>query len=161
MNAEVPSQTRFDVYRAVTDTIIAAIEAGAGKFTMPWHGSGAGITKPQNAVTQMEYHGINILALWAEAQCRGFGSGYWASYKQWQSVGAQVQKGAAGSTIVFYKPIQGGAEGEDQSAGRRFVARASRVFNANQVAGWEEPIPRHMVGDAEIVESVENLRRSD
>ncbi|MEG3148174.1 ArdC family protein, partial [Sphingomonas sp. RT2P30] len=76
MSAEVPSHTRFDVYRAVTDNIIAAIEAGAGEFIMPWHGSGADIAKPQNAVTQMEYHGINVLALWAQAYEQKFQSGY-------------------------------------------------------------------------------------
>lgn len=105
MNAEVPSHSRFDIYRTITDIIIAGIEAGAGNFTMPWHGTGAAITKPQNAVTCMEYHGINVLTLWVESHARGFRSGYWASYKQWQSVGAQVVKGAHGSTIVFYKRL--------------------------------------------------------
>ena len=49
MNTEVLSHARFDVYRTVTDSIVAAIEAGAGEFLMPWHGQGAAIAKPQNA----------------------------------------------------------------------------------------------------------------
>ena len=42
---------RFDVHRSITDTIVAAIEAGAGNFVMPWHGDGAAIGKPENART--------------------------------------------------------------------------------------------------------------
>src|SRR5688572_20290551 len=101
MNAHALSTSRLDVYRAVTDKIIAAIEAGAGTFVMPWHGTG--IAKPQNAVTKLDYHGINVLALWAQAHAAGFGSGHWASYRQWQSVGAQVSKGAKGAIVVFFK----------------------------------------------------------
>ena len=51
MHTEGLSHTRFDVYRTVTDSIVAAIEAGAGEFIMPWHGQGADIAKPQNAHT--------------------------------------------------------------------------------------------------------------
>jgi antirestriction protein ArdC len=156
MNAEVPSRTRFDVYRAVTDSIIAAIEAGAGEFIMPWHGSGADIAKPQNAVTQMEYHGINVLALWAQAYERKFESGTWATYKQWQSLGAQVAKGAKSSTIVFFKKIED--EKPDTKESRvRLVARASHVFNADQVEGWEQPSARLAASTAEVVETVETF----
>ena len=157
MNAEVPSHSRFDVYRAVTDTIIAAIEAGAGAFTMPWHGPGVDIAKPQNALTQMEYHGINVVTLWAEAHGRGFQSGYWASYKQWQSVGAQVVKGAQGSTIVFYKRLEADDQPDNAESQPRLIARASRVFNADQVAGWVEPSSRYPIGDAEVTETVESF----
>ena len=156
MNAEVPSHPRFDVYRAVTNNIITAIEAGAGEFVMPWHGDGVAIAKPQNALTQMEYHGINVIALWAQAYLNGYRSGFWASYKQWQSAGAQVLRGAEGSTIVFFKKIEGeAADGEEPSV--RLVARASRVFNADQVAGWQPPARSKLYGDAEITESVETF----
>lgn len=157
MNAEVLSPTRFDVYRTVTVSIIAAIEAGAGEFVMPWHGDGVAIAKPQNAMTKMEYHGINVLALWAQAYVSGYRSGYWASYKQWQHVGAQVVKGAQGSTIVFFKKIEGGKPAEGGQPSVRLVARASRVFNADQVAGWEPPAASRLYGDAQTLEAVETF----
>ena len=31
---------RADIYQTVTDYIIAAIEAGAGDWKMPWHAQG-------------------------------------------------------------------------------------------------------------------------
>ena len=45
------SKAKFDVYRAITDKIVEAIEAGAGKFVMPWHSRGAPIGRPTNAQT--------------------------------------------------------------------------------------------------------------
>lgn len=148
---------RFDVYRAVTDSIIAAIEAGAGEFVMPWHDAGAGIAKPENACTKMEYHGINVIALWAQACLKGYASGYWASYKQWQLAGAQVRKGERGSTVVFFKRLderEGNTAADDGTSRRPMVARASRVFNADQVAGWHPPIPRPTSNPVEVFESV-------
>ncbi len=154
MNMEVPSHSRFDIYRTVTDNIIAAIEAGAGEFTMPWHGHGAPIAKPQNAHTRMDYHGINVLVLWAHAHEHGYHSGYWGTYRQWQAVGAQVLKGEKSSPIVFFKRIEQEPEqAGDQPLGRLF-ARASRVFNADQVAGWTPPEERHPPGDAELSEAL-------
>ena len=160
MNTDVLSKGRFDVYRAVTDSIIASIEAGAGEFVMPWHGSGAAIAKPQNAHTRMEYHGINVLALWAQAHKMGYHSGYWGTYRQWQEVGAQVLKGAKASTIVFFKRIEEEPEDRRAEPTTRLFARASRVFNADQVEGWTPPEERHPPGDAELQESVEIFVRA-
>ena len=137
------THTRFDVYRAVTDTIIAAIEAGAGNFVMPWHGPGAAVGRPENAYTRMEYHGVNVISLWAQSCLRGFESGHWASYKQWQQAGAQVRLGERGTTIVFFKRLGEDTEEAESEGGAptraRLVARASRVFNAAQVEGWNPP----------------------
>lgn len=161
MNAEVLSKQRFDVYRAVTNTIVAAIEAGAGEFIMPWHGNGAAIAKPQNAHTRMEYHGINVIVLWAQAYEKGYKSGYWGTFRQWQEVGAQVVKGEKASTIVFFKRIE---EEPEEVAGEepptRLFARASRVFNADQVAGWMPPKDRLSPGPAEVIESVDLFVRA-
>ena len=154
MNTQVLSHTRFDVYRAVTDSIIASIEVGAGEFVMPWHGQGAAIAKPQNAHTRMEYHGINVLALWAQAHAKGYRSGFWGTYRQWQEVGAQVAKGAKSSTIVFFKRIEQERDELGKEPGIRLFARASRVFNADQVEGWTPPEERHPPGSAELSEAV-------
>lgn len=152
MHTEGLSHNRFDVYRTVTNSIVAAIEAGAGEFTMPWHGQGAAIAKPQNAHTGMEYHGINVLALWAQAQTQGYRSGYWATYRQWQELGAQVLQGEKSSTIVFFKRSESEPDGKEPTM--RLFARASRVFNADQVQGWTPPEERHPPGDAEITEAL-------
>ena len=141
MQNSVPSNDRFDLYRTVTDKIVAAIEAGAGAFVMPWHVSTA-TGRPVNALTGHGYRGVNVVALWAEAVMSGYGTGWWASYRQWERLGAQVRRGEHGTVIVFYNRLDTAPTDElDETDGFRLVARASRVFNLNQVDGWKPPGP--------------------
>jgi len=49
MTKDTPQNTQKDVYRRTTDKIIAAIEAGAGDWEMPWHNTGDGFIRPVNA----------------------------------------------------------------------------------------------------------------
>lgn len=155
MDSTVPSEARFDVHRVITEKIVEAIERGAGEFVMPWHRGGAGIGRPTNAATGLKYRGVNVVALWAESTSTGYGSGYWASFRQWQRLGAMVRRGEHGTVIVFYKRIDAELSGEDEgrTSGRAF-ARASRVFNADQVAGWVQPAPAKAV-PAEVLPEVE------
>ncbi|MDE1965990.1 MAG: DUF1738 domain-containing protein, partial [Patescibacteria group bacterium] len=144
MTRTVLSESKPDVYAAITTKIIAAIEAGAGTCTMPWHGSIVPPAFPVNAATQKPYRGGNILALWVEAYVRRHISGYWASYRQWRTLGAQVRKGERGALIVFYKPLDRAGDEDEADGGNqrpRFIARASYVFNSEQVDGWQPPEP--------------------
>ncbi|KQP33858.1 antirestriction protein ArdC [Methylobacterium sp. Leaf104] len=121
---------QFDVHQAVTDTIIATLEAGeAGDWQCPWHRKGGSL--PTNARTGNAYRGVNTLMLWCAEQANGYGDTRWATYKQWQELGAQVRKGERSTIIVFFKELA--IEGEEDR--RRFVARASYGFNAAQVEG--------------------------
>jgi antirestriction protein ArdC len=130
--------SKSNVYEAVTAQIIAAIEAGAVRCVMPWHAGVVPLTMPINAATEMPYHGVNIVSLWAQAATRRYITGYWASYHQWRKLGAQVRGGERGSLIIFYKKLEADeADGDDGSPG--FVIRLAHVFNAEQVDGWELP----------------------
>jgi antirestriction protein ArdC len=131
---------RHDVYEAITDRVIAAIEAGAGEWQMPWHRSG--VSRPVNAHTKKPYRGVNVVALWASAEAYRYSSGFWATYKQWRELEARVRKGERASLIVFWKELE--REVEDEETGERehkktLFARASWVFNADQVDGWTPP----------------------
>lgn len=136
---------RHDVHQQVTDTIIAAIEAGAGTWQMPWHRTGEGLNRPINIDTSKAYRGANILNLWVSGEIKGYSSGVWGTYRQWQNRDCQVRKGEKGSLVVFYKQLE--YEDRDDETGMistetRLMARASTVFNAQQVDGYEpEPLP--------------------
>lgn len=136
---------RRDVHQQVTDNIIAAIEEGAGEWQMPWHRSGKGLNRPVNIDTRAHYRGVNILSLWVAGEVRGYTEGVWGTYRQWQNRGCQVRKGEKGSLVVFYKELE--FEDQDTDTGMtstetRLMARASTVFNAEQVDGYErEPLP--------------------
>lgn len=132
---------REDVYTQVTNNIIAAIEKGAGDWQMPWHRTGEGLNRPVNIDTSNAYRGINVLSLWAAAQARGFSTGTWGTYRQWQNKGCQVREGEKSSLIVFYKEftVEEQLENGETEEGKRMMARASYVFNADQVDGFEVP----------------------
>lgn len=133
------STERFDVHQAITNQIIAAIDAGTGKLQMPWHRSGANIMRPVNVASGNAYRGVNTVALWAAADACQFPTGLWGTYRQWQDRGAQVRKGEKSSLIVFYREFDNDDAGDqsgDEDRRRRCMARASRVFNIAQVDGY-------------------------
>jgi len=135
---------RKDVYQTVTDQIVEAIETGAGEWQMPWHRMGEGLNRPVNIDTGNAYRGINIVALWAAGQVRGYSSGTWGTYRQWRKAGAQVRKGEKASAVVFYKEFEVedlNPETGEHETGKRMFARASSVFNADQVDGYDVALP--------------------
>lgn len=136
---DVLSQSRADLHQRVTDEIVQAIEGGAGKFIMPWHGI---FGRPRNAATGTAYQGINTLALWAAARNHKYVSWYWATYRQWHELGARVAKGEKATAVVLYKQVR--VQAEDAQTGEpvddyRAAVRMFFVFNAAQVEGWTEP----------------------
>lgn len=132
------SKERFDIHQHLTDRIVAAIEAGAGHWQMPWHRGSAG-RAPVNIASDNKYRGVNVLGLWVEAQVNGYASHLWGTYRQWAEKGGSVRKGQKASYVVFYKEIEveSAEEGEDERKSRLF-ARATPVFNADQVDGLNE-----------------------
>jgi antirestriction protein ArdC len=136
---------RHDIYGTVTNQLIAAIEAGAGTWHMPWSHSGDPIMRP-TSVAGRRYNGINRLILWATADACGFSSGTFGTYQQWKSTGAQVRKGETGTHVILWKKVErqdggvaignaGDGEGESRA---RFFARSFVVFNRDQVDGVDE-----------------------
>lgn len=134
------SKERFDIHQHLTDRIVAAIEAGAGEWQMPWH-RGSGGRHPVNIASGNKYRGVNILGLWVDAQVNGYSSHLWGTYRQWAERGATVRKGQKASYVVFYKEIEvDTAEGEENDSKVRLIARATPVFNADQVDGFQKEV---------------------
>jgi antirestriction protein ArdC len=155
MTDALSETSRPDLYQRVTDEIVRAIEAGAGKFTMPWHGV---YQRPRNAFTGDAYRGINTLVLWSASRNRGYSSSYWATYRQWEDLKARVRKGEKATAVVFYKRVP--VEAEDARTGEavedyRLIARMYFVFNAAQTDGWIEPerSVQNMVAPHEEIEN--------
>jgi antirestriction protein ArdC len=70
----------LDLHQAVTDKIVAAIEAGVGEARLPWQRTGLSTLLPKNSHTGNSYNGINILSLWAEAQTASYPVSLWRTY---------------------------------------------------------------------------------
>src|SRR3569833_2944573 len=110
---ENTSAEKPDEYAKVTSQIINAIERCVNNWRMPWHTSGRFASSPITTASRKAYRGINTLCLWAAAEAKGYDSGDWATYQQWQERGAQGHKGEKAATVVFWKFANNPAEGED------------------------------------------------
>lgn len=131
---------KFDVHQEITNCIVDAIEI-AGDFRLPWiRSTGGSFSRPVNVASKNPYNGVNVLSLWVSALAAEFPSNVWGTYRQWQDKGCQVRKGEKSSLIVFYKTLQVedvNEQTDETEVGERMMARASRVFNAAQVEGFE------------------------
>ena len=149
------STNQRDVYARVTAQIIESIEQGVGNWRMPWHTSGRFAFSPINAVSKKTYRGINTLCLWAAAQAKGYESGEWGTYQQWQDKGAQVRKGEKATLVVFWKFANDTRESQSEadtgaSNSHLLFTKGYNVFNAAQVDGYtpkvdaERPMPERI-----------------
>jgi antirestriction protein ArdC len=147
-----------DVYARVTFQIVNEIEKGVGNWRMPWHTSGRFVSSPINVTSKKPYRGINTVCLWAAAQSKGYESGEWGTYRQWEERGAQVRKGEKSTCVVFWKFANGGDENQDDdgdqpsNSSRLLFTREYSVFNATQVDGYT-PNPEP---DLPILERIAN-----
>jgi antirestriction protein ArdC len=139
---EHSSSAQPNVYEAVTSQIVNAIEQGVGSWRMPWHTSGRYSFSPINVISRKAYRGINTVCLWAAADAKGYESGEWGTYKQWQERSAQVRKGEKSTTVVFWKfagdaqQTQEDGDEHSTSGSHLLFVRAYSVFNAQQVDGY-------------------------
>lgn len=131
------------IYQDITDSIISELEKGAAPWIKPWK---ADTSADKNLISQKPYQGINRLILGMSSMARGYSVPCWASYKQWESVGANVRKGEKGTRIVFFSPVskENKQTGETESYA---VLKAYWVFNAAQVDGIEISPATPVAGD--------------
>ena len=142
---------RLDVHQHVTDQVVAMLDhargggTAVGAFRLPWHCPAGSTMRPVNVASGKPYRGVNVLALCAAAEEKGYAAGTWGTYRQWSAAGAQVRRGEKASFVVVYRDIARPADDEGErdlatneraDAGPRLYARASPVFAAEQVDGW-------------------------
>jgi antirestriction protein ArdC len=110
---------------------------------MPWHTSGRFAFSPINAVTHKPYRGVNVLALWAVAQSKGYERGEWATYNQWQERGAQVRKGEKSASVAFWKFANEAAESQDgeQELSSRSRLVFCRLYTCSTRRKWTATLP--------------------
>ena len=135
----MPTKTKAkkDVYQAVTDRVIAALEEGTVPWQRPWQVVG-GIHKNLNS--KRAYRGINQMLLDMTSLLNNYTSPYWMSYKQAKVLGGQVRKGEVGTYVVFFKPIKIETDEIDKKTGKPKIKtipliRDYVVFNLEQVEG--------------------------
>lgn len=91
--------TKFSHHQIVANQIIESLKLGTAPWLKPWEpGIGNGQI-PFNPVTGKRYRGINALYLMLNQT----EDNRWLTYKQAQSINAQVRKGEKGTTVQYWK----------------------------------------------------------
>ena len=138
---------RTDLYKMITDKIIAELETGTVPWEQPWFS-----TAHHNPVTGTVYSGINVMLLSIAQHNNGFSAPIWTTFKGAKSVDCSVIKGSRCSHVVFSKPvIIKGKETDfylDQDGNpvtgkkRIFMLRSTPVFNIDQLSGSDENLAK-------------------
>ncbi|MEQ8693791.1 MAG: zincin-like metallopeptidase domain-containing protein [Gammaproteobacteria bacterium] len=134
-----------ELYKTVTNRIVAELEAGAIPWLKPWRSgrrNGVGLM-PTNYATGHSYRGINIPILWDAAARKGYATQAWLTFRQAKTLKASVRKGERGTTVVFTKKLLV----DDRESGEQkaiSMLKTFTTFNVDQVEGLPpppEPLP--------------------
>ncbi|WP_288760077.1 zincin-like metallopeptidase domain-containing protein [uncultured Brevundimonas sp.] len=140
---------RPDPHAEITALILADLEAGVRPWTRPWSTAGA-VSRPLRHDGR-PYHGVNVLALWAQAGRRGYSRPYWMTFRQALALGGAVRKGERGVSVVYAATLarpgdadtdvaRGADRADDTPLSGRFLKRYT-VFNIDQIDGLEDRYP--------------------
>lgn len=122
-------------YDAVTERIVAALEAGVVPWHRPWRSGGG----QRSLSSGKPYRGINIFTLEATAAICGYSSPWWTTFNQAKERGGKVRKGEKGTPVVFWKFIEK-PDPDDPGRIRRIpFLRYFTVFNTDQVDDLDPP----------------------
>ena len=130
-----------DHYRAVTDRIVAALEAGTIPWRRPWAADvrTAPPGAPCNAASGRPYRGVNAVLLAMTGFAHGGDDPRWVTYRQAAERGWQVRAGERGTPVVFFKRLDVVDDAAEGGMRRVPVLRQFTVFHASQVDG----VPAH------------------
>lgn len=136
------AKTTKQIQEEITNKIIESLKAGTIPWRKPWSTS-PNCGAPTNVVSDRTYRGINPLLLEIHRQEYDYSSKWYATYKQWQDLGAKVvhrpshvKPGEWGCGIIYYAPIK--KTKEDPATGEEIevefgMLKQYSVFNAEQV----------------------------
>nr|WP_181718594.1 zincin-like metallopeptidase domain-containing protein [Pedobacter sp.]QJS06254.1 conjugal transfer protein TraC [Pedobacter sp.] len=153
------------MHELVAERIIEQLKEGIAPWQKPWNSAGTDYQMPYNAVTNNKYKGLNALYLNLFSP---FKDPRWATFKQAQGEGWQIEKGAKGFMINFVKLQDLRTKLDDKKRpvldekgkpvkimvqlSNPIVTRAW-VFNGEQIKGIP-PLPIREVKEAELWEKV-------
>ena len=131
--------TQSQIRERITSKIIEGLKANTVPWRKPWTND-PNCGAASNVISKRGYRGINVLLLgFSEFQSR-----WWGTYRQWQSLGGQVQRrpknvasGDWGTQVIFYKQVQKTKldENDEEQTESFPLLRTYTLFNLDQVEG--------------------------
>lgn len=130
----------FDIYKTITDRIIAALEQGDIPWNRPWVAAGAAVKHASGE----PYSLLNQLLLNRP--------GEYLTFKQIQQEGGKVRKGEKASMVVFWKWVEKKEEDSEEIKKIPFL-KYYNVFHVDQCEGIK---PKHTAENPNVVEADAN-----
>lgn len=127
-----------NILEVVANKVIKLMETEGMDWSKSWTTTTKNNGQPIS-IYKKDYKGINRLILGLEMAMNGYGSPVFATFQKWKSVGAKIKKGATSHEVVFFKTLTK-AELNDKGEELEIkipMLRTYRVFNADQVEGWD------------------------
>jgi antirestriction protein ArdC/phage/plasmid primase-like uncharacterized protein len=159
----------------VSDEIIEALENGTAPWIKPWSGSAIRDNAPFNPITGKQYEGINFINLSIKGMAMD-GDPRWMTFKQAQSLDAQVRKGEKGTAIQYWKFTKQVDKVDED--GKKILDKNNKpiketirlshpqvfyatVFNASQIEGLrplkEDLGIKEVISEFQPIEAAENI----
>ncbi|HDS1187814.1 ArdC family protein [Stenotrophomonas maltophilia] len=155
-----------DLIQATAERMLDLMKQGTIPWRRPWNDPDApkngSINGPWNPTSGKSYRGSNTLILLGAQMAHGYNDNRWLTYRQAESIGAQVKRGEKGQQIAYWDFSKAGkakdgaeplTEGEEKSGYQGPSVFVATVFNASQIDGMPEPPPPFV-----MPESIRNLR---
>ncbi len=120
--------------KVINEKVLDLMRQHGSNWSKPWVERTGGLI-PVNAVSKRPYHGVNVFFLLSTP----YESRYWATYKQWGLMGAQVQGGQKGTPLILFRTVEKQDKNEPEKKVTIPVIRTFTVFNVAQIEGWVPP----------------------
>lgn len=118
--------------------VIKLMETEGMNWTKPWTTTTKNNGQP-TSIYKQNYKGINRWHLGMTMALMGYTSPVFATFAKWKEVGATIKKGEKSHEVIFFKTLrkeQENEEGETETVSIPMM-KTYRVFNADQVEGWD------------------------
>jgi antirestriction protein ArdC len=149
----------------LANQIIAKLEQGI----IPWRSVyGGGDTtggetivraKPANVMSLRPYEGRNFLSALTTIGLQGWNSGWFATFKQWQSEDCMVRRGERATSVVSWRQMQTGIDPLTGQPIMEFFQRWFNVFNIEQVEAVSDKGKKFLELSREVIKSPVTVER--
>jgi len=163
---EIKMATAQQTLEQFKDDVVSSMKQNNGR----WEKMFGDNINAINSVSNNRYRGINQFMLSFKSASKKYKNNIWATYKQWDSLNAQVKKGSKGTGIIFYKPSLFRNPKKDETPNTKHglvktqwsVMRASTVFNVDQVdlTNSEYKIPVNKFGKQYSIKEIDSFIKS-
>ena len=158
--------------QVVADNLVTQLKQGTAPWQRRWESAPAGSIFPMNPITGKRYRGINAIHLLSQ----NYLDQRWMTYKQAETIGAQVRKGEKGTSIQYWKYSEEQDKLDDQSRplldanGKKINDKVqlerprmflATVFNGEQIDGLPPQQIKPMVEQQwDVIERAEHILKA-